>query len=593
MNTDKIPNDLKKLPQWVLWKNKGRNGEKTKVPYQRNGKCAKSDDPRTWVKLKELEKEIGYSGVGFMFSKSDDFCGIDLDGCRNPETGAVEDWAREIVLKFGSYSEVSPSGTGVKIFVRGTSTFKRGRKVATGYEDKYGKTPEIEIYDWGRYFAVTGERLAGCVGIENRQKELDQLCEQWFPEVIPPTLNGFNGQGKVVDRARKYLSKTPPAISGQGGHNTAYRVACVLILGFGLSVDEALPLFREWNQNCQPPWSEREIQHKLEDANKETGERNYLRDANERQWPRINIPEYKQPEKIPEVQTLKGSVEKYLGKVARGETGLIKLGIGDIDYAIGGGVEEGEFIVIGARPSHGKSLVALQCIDTVTQNQIPALMISEEMSSVAIGKRVVSYATDIPQEDWKADFAEVVGHTDEHFENREKCYVVESCGTVERAAETIRKVVAEKGVRFVVVDYVQFLQGKGKSRYEQVTNVSKTLKQVTNETKVTMIVLAQLSREIEGRDRFIPRMKDLKESGQLEQDADVILFLCWPHRLDPSLDPKEYTLFVAKVRNREIMKPVVNCQIVPSRQMILGENEFASTSDHPNYESGFDDFNNS
>ena len=67
-----------------------------------------------------------------------------------------------------------------------------------------------------------------------------------------------------------------PAISGQGGHNQTFKVACSLILGFDLSIDEALPLFREWNDTLNDRWNEWELRHKLEDADKQDGERGYL-----------------------------------------------------------------------------------------------------------------------------------------------------------------------------------------------------------------------------------------------------------------------------------------------------------------------------
>lgn len=71
---------------------------------------------------------------------------------------------------------------------------------------------------------------------------------------------------ELLDRARKYVAKMPPAIAGQGGHNTAFRTACVLMKDFALPIDAALPIIREWNETCQPPWTEPELIHKLESA---------------------------------------------------------------------------------------------------------------------------------------------------------------------------------------------------------------------------------------------------------------------------------------------------------------------------------------
>jgi hypothetical protein len=85
----------------------------------------------------------------------------------------------------------------------------------------------------------------------------------------PPNLQTVRLQGstgEIVDRARKYLGKVPPATSGQSGHNQTFKVACILTQQFGLTKEEALPLFQEWNQTCQPPWSEKDLLHKLNDA---------------------------------------------------------------------------------------------------------------------------------------------------------------------------------------------------------------------------------------------------------------------------------------------------------------------------------------
>lgn len=71
---------------------------------------------------------------------------------------------------------------------------------------------------------------------------------------------------RLVNRARAYIATIPGAVSGRGGHNTTFRVACVLVKKFQLTEQEAWPLLLEWNQKCEPPWSERDLEHKLSDA---------------------------------------------------------------------------------------------------------------------------------------------------------------------------------------------------------------------------------------------------------------------------------------------------------------------------------------
>jgi hypothetical protein len=87
--------------------------------------------------------------------------------------------------------------------------------------------------------------------------------------------NGTDRQ-RIYERARKLLVTIPPGIQGQNGSKPTYQAACALVLGFGLSTDEAMPLLQEYSARCVPPWSDKELLHKLESANKPPGERGYL-----------------------------------------------------------------------------------------------------------------------------------------------------------------------------------------------------------------------------------------------------------------------------------------------------------------------------
>jgi putative DNA primase/helicase len=110
---EKIPKCLKQLPQWVLWK----MASDRKMPFQDDGEQAKAGDPLTWNTFENILAAYqagGYLGVGFEFH-DDEFAGVDLDGCRNPQTGITEPWGREVIAKFDSYTELSPSKTGFKL----------------------------------------------------------------------------------------------------------------------------------------------------------------------------------------------------------------------------------------------------------------------------------------------------------------------------------------------------------------------------------------------------------------------------------------------------------------------------------------------
>ena len=177
---ENAPAGTRDSPQWVAWKYIERDGKPTKSPINpHTGEFAKSTDASTWGTFDEAlaacTQDASLSGVGFVFTADDPYCGVDLDDCRDPDSGQLKDWAREIVEQLASYTEVSPSGTGVKVFVRAV---KPGRRCRKAYHDG-----EVEIYDHDRFFTVTGERLSETPpSIEERQEQLDALYQTVFGE---------------------------------------------------------------------------------------------------------------------------------------------------------------------------------------------------------------------------------------------------------------------------------------------------------------------------------------------------------------------------------------------------------------------------
>ena len=146
---DNIPEEMRQYAHWLVWKLEERDGKLTKIPYIAGGVGrASSTDSRTWRTFEEAVEAFRtgrYSGIGFVFSSGDPFTGVDLDKCRNPETGELEEWAATIVQKLGGYAEASPSGTGVHVIVRGKAPNKKRGKV--------------EAYSSERFFTMTGRTL--------------------------------------------------------------------------------------------------------------------------------------------------------------------------------------------------------------------------------------------------------------------------------------------------------------------------------------------------------------------------------------------------------------------------------------------------
>jgi len=272
-----VPNELKQLRQWVCWRYDSRGGDKpTKVPTTIGGYDASSTNPRDWYSFEEVVVHAHeFDGIGFVFSKDDPYCGIDLDDCL--EDGKAKHWAAPIAAKFAAtYGEISPSGNGVKYICKATNPLSRGRKVTCG-------DGAIELYERGRFFTVTGNVVGGSA-VEDLQAEVDWLAAEYMPEE-KPTGNLENvmrpriyvGEDEKLRRASAYLSEVDPAVSGEGGHDTTYRAACSLVVGFDLSPDDAFGLlWNEYNPRCQPPWTEKELWHKVRSAEKADGERGKL-----------------------------------------------------------------------------------------------------------------------------------------------------------------------------------------------------------------------------------------------------------------------------------------------------------------------------
>ena len=159
-----VPDELQNEVCWVLWRSIIRNDKPCKVPWSVYDQAASSTDPATWAAFDSVVMRFteGYhAGIGFVFAKDGPYCGVDLDGCRNPQTGEIDDWAIPWIRGLNSYCEVSPSATGVKIFCR-SSLHLKGINQKIYQPNRYGKEPGIEVYTSGRYFAVTGQAVAPC-----------------------------------------------------------------------------------------------------------------------------------------------------------------------------------------------------------------------------------------------------------------------------------------------------------------------------------------------------------------------------------------------------------------------------------------------
>jgi putative DNA primase/helicase len=191
-----IPRLLKSVPRWVLWRAEERDGRITKPPYTAGGTHASVDNPATWDSYacvsEAYDGEI-HGGIGFVLSSGDGLAGIDLDHCVD-ENGKIDEEAQGIIDAINSYTEFSPSGTGVRIFLTNNGNGMRGNRKGN-----------LEIYTHSRYLTVTGHHVVGTpTTIENRSEELSELHERVFgPEreaVETPTPTAMLNVEEIEER---------------------------------------------------------------------------------------------------------------------------------------------------------------------------------------------------------------------------------------------------------------------------------------------------------------------------------------------------------------------------------------------------------
>lgn len=192
---ENIPEELKARSQWVLWRKQKKKNNPTqfdKIPISPKGCAMNAHDPENWLSFDDVSRfhrlDFG-DGIGFDLTTHDHFCGIDLDHVRDPATGHLEPWAAEIVRACDSYTETTPSGEGVRIWMKG---------VLPGPGDKSKIRKGFEIYDHGRFFTVTGEHIPGSpTTIEDRQELIDRYYHEYFPEKAKGYANGYtNGHAQ-------------------------------------------------------------------------------------------------------------------------------------------------------------------------------------------------------------------------------------------------------------------------------------------------------------------------------------------------------------------------------------------------------------
>jgi hypothetical protein len=271
VDVDNIPQALRDRAQWVVWRYEtSAAGRATKVPYDaRTSRKASSTNPTTWtsfdVAKRAYEQGNGrYDGIGFVFTREDPYCGIDLDDCIGAD-GAIAPWAREIVDRFPSYTEISPSETGLKLYLRGRKP--EYADCAVKDVDPSGGPGELELYDHSRYFCVTGNRWPGSpTDLSDRQVQLEALCQTlWSPGQPRPMPAPSPGDDRMAECLRQM-----PAIRRDDKFDGSLRLyaCCCRCVEWDLPDAQALTCIRAYAAQRPFPrhWTDAEIIKRLRAA---------------------------------------------------------------------------------------------------------------------------------------------------------------------------------------------------------------------------------------------------------------------------------------------------------------------------------------
>ncbi|MDB5160035.1 MAG: Replicative helicase [Candidatus Saccharibacteria bacterium] len=236
----------------------------------------------------------------------------------------------------------------------------------------------------------------------------------------------------------------------------------------------------------------------------------------------------------------------------------VRTGYRDLDNMTAG-LQRSDLIILAARPAMGKTtLVTNLAYNVATIAKQPVLFFSLEMSKEQLVDRMLSDASGV--DSWNIrtgnlsddDFSKLSDAMGEMAEA--PIFIDDTPGvSVLEMRTKARRAAHEQPLGLIIIDYLQLMQGSGRdngNRVQEVSEISRGLKLLARELNVPVIALSQLSRSVESRSPQIPQLADLRESGSIEQDADIVMFIYREEYYNPDTDRKQITdLIIAKHRN--------------------------------------------
>ncbi|MGI8424527.1 MAG: replicative DNA helicase [Chloroflexota bacterium] len=240
----------------------------------------------------------------------------------------------------------------------------------------------------------------------------------------------------------------------------------------------------------------------------------------------------------------------------RGQTFGVPTGFTRLDE-LTGGLQRSDLIILAARPGMGKTSFALNmATHAALKNNIPVGIFSLEMSKDQLVQRLICSQAEIDshrlrtgfieESEW-AKIAQAIGELSEA-----PIYIDDTPGiSVMELRTKARRLQAEHDLGFVIVDYLQLMQGRrSENRVQEVSDISRSLKELARELNIPVVAASQLNRSVEQRPNNRPQLSDLRESGSIEQDADIVMFIYREELKDPETARKGIAdVIVAKHRN--------------------------------------------
>lgn len=251
---------------------------------------------------------------------------------------------------------------------------------------------------------------------------------------------------------------------------------------------------------------------------------------------------------------------EYLSEVQERGPEMTGLATGFIDFdRMTGGLHKSDLLILAARPGVGKSSFAMTiAFNIAMQQRVPVGVFALEMGRDQLLQRLLATHTGIDSQKLRTgriSTSELTALMDAMGQlSSAPLYIDDTPGvTVNELRSKTRRLQAEHGVELLIIDYLQLMSGSGRrndNRVQEVSEISRSLKSLARELNIPVIALSQLSRAVEGRTSHVPVLADLRESGSIEQDADLVMFIYREEMYDKDTDKKGIAeIHIAKHRN--------------------------------------------